>query len=98
MLGIKVWKVFQLTVYLFCQLKPYAYGLKAFFAFEVFLLCEPQTDMVAITSSALAIFRDSTTEAGQTAAIHAKVTIRTVAWKEQVDITYLQLSYSFQGT
>lgn len=54
--------------------------------------------MVAITSSALAIFRDSTAEAGQTAAIHAKVTIRTVAWKEQVDITYLQLSYSFQGT
>lgn len=49
--------------------------------FEIFLICESQADLVPVTTGALAVLGDSSTEARHTAAINAEVTIRTVAYR-----------------
>jgi len=46
---------------------------------KVFLLGETQADVVAVASRALAVLGDSSTEAGDTAVLHAEMTIRTLA-------------------
>lgn len=51
----------------------------SFSAFEVVLICESEADVVAITAGVLAALRDSGTEAGGAAGLHAEVTLGTVS-------------------
>lgn len=57
--------------------------ISGFSTSEVFLISESEADLVAVAAGVLAVLGDSSTEAGHAAAVHAEVTIRTVAYGDQ---------------